>query len=479
MNKRIPIHKLGALHLAKAYRAGTLSPIDVVGNVFARAHVIDTQLNVFSTFDESISLRLAEESTTRWQRGIPLGSLDGVPVSIKDLIDARGFPTRCGSRTRATESATLDAPPVARLRETGAIPFAKTHTSEFGWKAMTDSPLHGYTRNPWYPKCTPGGSSGGAAVAVACGLGPAAHGTDAAGSIRIPASYCGLYGIKPTTGRVPQLTSCSPFALMSSQGALARSVADAARMLTFMARPDSRDWQALPDEGRDFESDLDEGIAGWRIAYCPELGGIRAEPAIEDVIAGTATAFETLGAVVETVESPFESLEPGLDAYWKAGFAYLLRGCSAEERASMDPRLVELAREGETTSLDDYYRGFAIRAELGRRLSEFHDRYDLLITPTTPTRPPSIDTVYHSPEFDRWRHAIPYTMPFNLTGQPAASIQAGLTSDGLPVGLQIVGPRHAESRVLRASRAFEKHRPFKQTHPFFEAVPICDYRPDE
>jgi aspartyl-tRNA(Asn)/glutamyl-tRNA(Gln) amidotransferase subunit A len=379
-----------------------------------------------------------------------------------------------GSRTEeATDGSNgpweEDAPAVARLREAGAVILGKTTTPEFGWKGMTDSPLAGITRNPWNPALTPGGSSGGAAASLAAGVGAIAYGTDGGGSIRIPANYCGLYGIKPTYGRIPHAPNDRPFSTLSSGGPIARTVADAALFMNIIAQPDDRDWRALPPDGRDYRIGLDDGIGGLRLAYAPTLGGAEAAPEILAATDSAARLFADLGAIVETVDNVIAPLRPRFEAYWLAGFATRIRAMSEEKRALLEPDFRALAEAGLDVGIDVYLQGEAERSRLGVQFAAFHRTYDLLLTPTQPTLPPPVETRYHSAEFDRWRHAAPFTVPFNLTGQPAASIPCGISDSGLPIGLQIVGPRFADHLVLRASRAFESASHMNQTHPRLRA----------
>lgn len=456
-----PIHTLTAEALCDHYARGDLSPVDVTETLIAHAERLHGTLNAFVVFNWTGSRQQAAASAERWRRNSPLSKLDGVPVSIKDLVAMKGFATLCGSRTTEPDAISdVDCPCVARLRDAGAVLLGKTHTPEFGWKGITDSPLFGTTRNPWNVNHSPGGSSGGAGAAVAAGIAPLAHGTDAGGSIRIPSSYCGLYGIKPTFGRVPHAPNHSPYATLASSGPLAHTVRDAARMLTILAQPDARDWYALPYQAIDFEAGLEDGVEGLRIAYSPELGGARPDPEIEGMVVDAVRQFEALGAIVEKIDPIFDPLRPVFEDYWKAGFAHLLRSIPQGKRDLMDPGLRMLATEGLGVGLDAYYDAVAARAHLGSEMEQFHRRYNLLITPTTPTTAPRAEVIYHSAEFGRWDHAVPYTVPFNLTGQPAASIPVGLASNGLPVGMQIIGPHYSEALILRASRAFEQTAPF-------------------
>jgi aspartyl-tRNA(Asn)/glutamyl-tRNA(Gln) amidotransferase subunit A len=382
-----------------------------------------------------------------------------VPATIKDLLLTRDWPTLRGSLAIARDQPwPEDAPATARLREHGAVLIGKTTTPEFGWKAVTDSPLTGITRNPWNTATTPGGSSGGAAVAAALGMGALHVGTDGGGSIRIPAAFTGIFGLKPSFGRVPAWPA-SPFGTVAHLGPMTRTVADAALMLTVLALPDSRDWFALPHDGRDYRVGLDDGVRGLRIAFSRTLGFVGVEPEVGDLVATAVGTFVDLGAMVEEVDpeiaDPIEIFEP----HWYAGAANLLRGFTAEQRARMDPGLQEIAAAGERIGLMDYLSAVKRRAELGAALRRFHETYDLLLTPTLPRVAFAAGTERPDPAAQpRWINWAPFSNPFNLTQQPAASVPCGLTAAGLPVGLQIVGPMHGDAVVLRAARAFEAAR---------------------
>ncbi len=456
--------------LHKAYEQGRLMPGAATEAALARIGATEPALNAFQLVDEAGAREAANASAQRWAQGRPLGPLDGIPLTIKDIVATKGWPTLSGSRTEDSNGPwEEDAPAVARLREAGAVILGKTTTPEFGWKGMTDSPLAGITRNPWNPAHTPGGSSGGAAASLAAGVGAIAYGTDGGGSIRIPSNYCGLYGIKPTYGRVPHAPNDRPFSTLSCGGPIARTVTDAALFLNVIAQPDDRDWRALPPDGRDYRIGLDDGVRGLRLAYAPGLGGAEAAP---DVLAATDRAvrlFADLGAAVDNVDEVIAPLRPRFEAYWLAGFATRVRAMSEEKRALLEPDFRALAEAGLDVGIDVYLQGEAERSRLGAQFAAFHRDYDLLLTPTQPTLPPTVETRYHSPEFDRWRHAVPFTVPFNLTGQPAASIPCGVSDSGLPIGLQIVGPRFADHLVLRASRAFEAASQMPRTDPRLRA----------
>ncbi|HET8744636.1 MAG TPA: amidase, partial [Ramlibacter sp.] len=382
--------------------------------------------------------------------------LDGVPVSIKDLLLTKGWPTLRGSKAVDPKGPWHDdAPATARLREQGALLIGKTTTPEFGWKGVTDSALTGITRNPWNPEKTPGGSSGGAAAAVAAGMGPLAVGTDGGGSIRIPCSFTGLFGIKPSFGRVPAWP-LSPFGTVAHVGPIARDVADAALLLTVLSQPDARDWHALPYEPRDYRAGLNAGVRDLRIAFSSDLGYARVDGEVEAIVENAVKTFIDLGAKVEEKHPGFENPEPIFRAHWFSGAAALMR--AIKQKDLVDPGLLEVAAQGEKVSAAEILDAQMKRGALGTHMNLFHRDYDLLVTPTLAV--PAFGVGREYPEGNkRWTDWTPFTYPFNLTGQPAASIPCGFTRAGLPVGLHLVGPRYADALVLRAARAFESVRP--------------------
>ena len=337
--------------------------------------------------------------------------------------------------------------------------LGKTTTPEFGWKGVTDSPLTGITRNPWNPAKTPGGSSGGAAAAVASGMGPLAVGTDGGGSIRIPCSFTGLFGIKPSFGRVPAWP-LSPFGTVAHVGPMTRSVTDAALMLNVLAQPDARDWHALPYDARDWRMGLDGGVADLRIAYSPDLGYAKVDPEVRQLVDDAVKVFIDLGAKVEQKNPGFTDPAPVFTTHWFSGAAFLMKG--VKNQKLVDPGLREVAAQGEKITADQLLDAQMKRGALGVHMNLFHREYDLLLTPTL-----SIAAFDAGKEVadkmlpERWTDWTPFSFPFNLTQQPAASIPCGLTKAGLPVGLHIVGPRYADAVVLRAARAFETARPLQ------------------
>ena len=457
---------LSATELLALYRRKALSPVEATQAVLDRTGRFDVAVNAFCLVDPERALAAARASEERWQRGAPCGLVDGVPATIKDLVLSVGWPTLRGSQVVDPDQPwDEDAPVTARLRAHGAVLVGKTTTPEFGWKAVTDCALTGITRNPWDVGKTPGGSSGGAAVAAALGMGALHIGTDGGGSIRIPAGFTGIFGLKPSFGRVPAWP-LSPFGTVAHVGPMTRTVADAALMLNVLSLPDSRDWLALPYDGRDYRIGLEDGVRGLKIAFSPTLGYVEVDPEIAASVAAAADAFAELGATVEQVDPGFDDSLEIFQAHWYVGAANLLRGYSAEQQARIDPGLVEIAREGAKMPLLDYLAAVGRRGALGQHMRAFHERFDLLLTPTLPLAAFEAGQERPDPRRQpRWIHWAPFSNPFNLTQQPAASVPCGLTAAGLPIGLQIVGPMHADALVLRAARAFEALRPW----PFPEA----------
>jgi aspartyl-tRNA(Asn)/glutamyl-tRNA(Gln) amidotransferase subunit A len=453
--------KLSATDLVAAYRSGATSPVEAVRAVLDRISALDPVFNAFCVLDEEGALREARASERRWQRGSPAGAVDGVPVTVKDLILARGWPTRRGSRTiDPAQPWEEDGPPVARMREQGAVLLGKTTTPEFGWKGVTDSPLTGTTLNPWDATLTPGGSSGGAAVCAALGMGPLHIGTDGGGSIRIPAAFCGVFGFKPTWGLVP-VHPHSPAGTLWHQGPITRTVDDAALMLEVISRPDSRDWSSVP-HATPWLAGLDEGIRGWRIAYSRTLGYANVDPGVAAVAERSLRIFEDLGATVEAIDlhlsDPIEMMQP----LWSIALALAVAPLGPEQRALVDPPLLALAEPGFALTAVEYRRIEREREAFGRRMNGLHATYDLLVTPQMPiTAFAAGHEVPPDGSRQRWWEWSPFTYPFNLTQQPAASVPCGLAEDGLPVALQLVGPKFGDARVLRAARAFETAAPFR------------------
>jgi aspartyl-tRNA(Asn)/glutamyl-tRNA(Gln) amidotransferase subunit A len=446
---------LSAAQLSTLYARRELSPVDAVEAMLARAAQLQPHLNAFVLIDEAGARAAAQASQERWQKGVPLSPLDGVPTSIKDTTPVKGWPTRYGSHATDETAATEDAPVVDRLQQAGMVLLGKTATPEFGWKALTDSPLQGTTRSPWNLKHSPGGSSGGASSLTAAGINPFNHGNDGGGSIRIPAAHTGLVGLKPSYGRIAQYPADSAFADVVSQGVLSRSVHDTALALNALAGPDPRDWRSLPADPRDYTIGLEDGVRGLKLGLSLDFGHVKADPEVRALVAAAATRFEELGAIVEEIGPLIEPLQKSFEALWIGSFATRLRQIPTQLHGKLDPGFRAAAEKGLGITLADYAKAYEAKSKLARDMALWHRQYDLMLAPVTPTAAPPVETLYNSDAFPRWTKGAPFTLPFNLTGQPAASMPAGLTAAGLPVGLQIVGAARADHLVLKAMRAYE------------------------
>lgn len=449
-----------ATELLHAYARKTLSPVEATKAVLARIDKYDGTFNAFRLVDEARALEAARASEARWVKGVPAGLVDGVPTTIKDLVATKGWSTRRGSLSSSEDGPwDEDHPLVGKLRAHGAVLLGKTTTPEFGWKGVTDSLLTGITRNPWDPSKTTGGSSGGAAAAAAACMGALHHGSDGGGSIRMPAGYTGIYGIKPTFGRVPTWPA-SGFGSLSHQGPMTRTVADAALMLTVMAQPDPKDWYALPATGEDWRGSLSASVKGWRIAFSPDLGHAKVDPEIAALVKAAAETFTALGAHVEEADPGLGDQHDLFRTFWYTGAARLQRTMTEEQLAVLEPGFRQVGLEGAEITLNNYLDANAEREAAGTKLNQFLDRYDLLLTPTLPiTAFEAGEEVPVGSGMDRWTRWTPFSYPFNLGRHPAATIPCGLCSNGLPAGLQIVGPMNRDDKVLAASRAYETVRP--------------------
>ncbi|MCB9871645.1 MAG: amidase [Planctomycetes bacterium] len=458
-----------AVELARMIRERQISPVELMAAVLARIDDVNPKLNAFTKLLPEQAMDGARAAEHAVMKGEPLGPLHGLPLSIKDMVLTKGVTTMMGSRIFEHRVPDVDVPMVERLRAAGAVFFGKTTTPEFGWKAVTDSPVSGITRNPWDTSVTPGGSSGGASAQIAAGMGTLATGGDGAGSIRVPASFTGLFGIKPQYGRIP-FAPQGGGDMLAHLGPLTRTVADAALFLSATAGPDDRDRFSLEAPPADYLGELGRGIEGLRIAWSPTLGYVdNLDPQVRAVTEEAVKAFESLGAHVDVVEDPgFGDPKPIIDTYWCVNFAIVLEHYLDAWSGKIDPALEACAREGMAMGPLDFARAQVERHAYYYRVLPFFDRYDLLMTPSVATLPFTAGALYpegyaeHPWDWIRW---APYSFPFNLTHLPAASVPAGFSREGLPIGLQLVGRRFAETTVLRAAAAFEEARPWADRRP--------------
>ncbi len=445
-----------AVELVTAYSAGALSPVEATRAILDAIAARNDSVNAYCLVDPDRSMVQAKESEARWHSGHVQGLLDGVPISIKDIFLTEGWPTLRGSTSiQADVPWPVDSPVAARLREDGLVFVGKTTTPELAWKGVTDSPLTGITRNPVDPSKTAGGSSGGSAAAVAGGMGPISVGTDGGGSVRIPASFCGIVGFKPTHGRIP-LYPASPFGPLAHAGPMTRTVEDAALLMDILSLPDPRDPTALAPTLTTFRSQLARDVRGCTVAYSGTLGYVGVDPEVASVVDAAVRRLDEAGLHVVAADPGFADPLDAFEVLWAAGAATMLSKFPEGTRDRVDPALGEVWDRGKTCSAVDYLDARAIAAEVGIVMGAFHTAHDVLITPTMPI--PAFEAGHDVPPgsgLSSWPQWTGFTYPFNMTQQPAISIPAGTTAAGLPVGLQIVGPRHSDDLVLAVARFAE------------------------
>ncbi len=457
---------LSALDLRERYRRRELSPVEVADALLERIDRLNPRLNAFIT----VTPELAREQARVAERAYAAGDaapLAGIPISIKDLTPTKGIRTTRGSLVDPDWVPDEDAPVVERAYAAGAVMLGKTNTPELGWKGDSGNRLVGPTHNPWRHGRTAGGSSGGAAAAVAAGLGPLAQGSDGAGSIRIPAAFCGIFGLKPSFGLVPQYPA-SAVGDLSHLGPMTRTVRDAALMLDAVAGADPRDrlsWS--PPEGTGYLAACDGGVDGLRVAWTPDLGYAQIAPSVLAPIEQAARCFTDLGCRVEEVEPDLENPWPMVDVMWSTAMAGYFAGRLDDVRDRLDPGLLEVVEHGRGFPAEALASALIRRNDYVQRVRRFMQPYDLLLTPALPVtafaagaaQPERAD-----PEDDTPIEWTPFTYPFNLTGQPAAAVPCGFV-DGLPVALQIVGRWRDDATVLRAAAAFEAIAPWADQRP--------------
>ena len=456
----MPPVSLPVSEILTLYKRRKLSPVEVTQACLKQILKYNPALNAFSYLDEKQALHRARSAESRWMKNAPLGAVDGIPVTIKDWFHRKGWPTRYGSVVSSARKQPQDSPPVARLREQGAIFIGKTTLPEYGHKGVTDSKLSGITRNPWNIEKTPGGSSGGAAVAAATGMAFLNLGSDAGGSIRIPASFSGVFGFKPSPGIVPHWPP-SLFSSLSAAGPLTRTVEDAALMLDILTLPDTRDWHALPYQNFYFMEALKKKLPTLRIAYASSINGVSATPAVLEGLKNARRILNNLGDVDDvTLAAPH--MTDTFNKHWSAVASYTVAQFNAREKKQLDPRLLHWAGRGDALHLHDYLQAERDRMSLGEYFKGLLDTYDVLITPTTPMT--AFDAGADMPVDAKgkpWDDWTPFTYPANLAKLPAASLPAGLGKDGLPVGLQIMGGFLKDALVLQVAKRLEEEISFK------------------
>jgi aspartyl-tRNA(Asn)/glutamyl-tRNA(Gln) amidotransferase subunit A len=458
-----PLHDLSAVDLVAGFRARQFSPTEVLEDLLAHIAVWEPHIKALYAFDPEGARAAAKASTERWQRGEPIGPLDGVPVTIKDNIATRGVPVPLGAATTKLVPAEVDAPPAARLREAGAIIFSKTTMPDYGMLSSGLSSFHPLTRNPWDLSKNPGGSSAGAGAAGAAGYGPLHLGTDIGGSVRLPAGWCGLVGLKPSLGRVP----IDPPYVGRVAGPMTRTVDDAALMMSVLSRPDRRDGMSLPPDNINWKA-LDKHHRKLRIGLLLDLGvGQAVEKDIRDVVVKAAKAFESAGAVITEVEGILtREMLDGLDNFWRArAWDENLSKLTPDQRKQALPYIHTWAESGLKLSGVDVIRGFNATMQIRAAAAKLFADLDYVISPVSPVV--KFEAEFAAPLNDPARpfEHICYTVPWNMAENPAVSINGGYDAQGFPIGVQIVGRRFDDIGVLGMAKAFEGLRGAQRPWP--------------
>jgi aspartyl-tRNA(Asn)/glutamyl-tRNA(Gln) amidotransferase subunit A len=451
------IHNLSARELSLAYRTRQLSPVEATRAALARLEVWENRINAMYIKDADGALMQAAASEGRWRRGAALSPLDGVPITIKDNIATAGAPTPLGTAAADFAPATADAPPAARVKEAGCVVLGKTTMPDYGMLSSGVSSLHGVTRNPWNLERNSAGSSSGAAAGIAAGYGPLALGTDIGGSVRLPAASNGIFGLKPSLGRIP----IYPPYLGRVAGPMTRTVTDAAMLLRELAKPDARDYMSLPYEDRDWVHLLSSDVVGRKLGLMLDIGaGLPLQPAVREAITQAARAFEAAGAIVELVGPLLDpSLLEAIDRFFAARLLADVKVLPPERQQKILPFVFEWCRRAERLSAVDALRSLSEINRMREQAVAAIQRFDFLLTPTSPITAYAATQATPGDDPERPFMHIAFTVAFNMSEQPAASLCAGYDQDGLPIGLQIVGHRFDDLGVLRLARAYEDLRP--------------------
>ncbi len=470
--KKEEICFMSALDMFEVIRKQELTSVEITETIIERIEKINPITNAYCTTTFDLARKMAKEADEKVKKGEKLGLLNGIPTSIKDLNPVKGIRTTYGSKIFENNIADHDDIAVRRLKKEGCVILGKTNTPEFGFKGVTDNLIFGHSRNPWNLDVTTAGSSGGAASAVVSGLGPLAQGSDGGGSIRHPASFCGAYGLKPSFGRVPRYPTLFPMAMnIAVIGPIVRHVKDAALMLDAMKGPYEGDKASLPKDGFRYIDKISEVPEGLKIGYSLDLGYAKVvDSDVEKNILNSVELFENFGWDVEPVKMKLRKAELAFNTIWISTLGYNLKSYLKEWENKMDPDLVKLIKASSGYDGKSLPRAIAARAQVYATIYKVFKNYDILITPSTAIPafklgsmfPSKINGINVSPT--AW---MPFTFPFNLTGHPAASIPSGWSSNGLPIGMQIIGKKFDELTVLQVSKAFEELAPWQDKRPIF------------
>ena len=462
-----------ATELSRLIRTRQLSPVELTNAVLGRIERLNPVLNAFLTVTADAARREARAAEGRARGDGAAGPLDGIPYSIKDLEPTAGVRTTYGSKFFEHNVPAEDGVVASRLRASGGILLGKTNTPHFGHRDMCDNLLGPPCRNPWKLDRTSGGSSGGAGSAIAAGLGPLAHGSDGAGSIRIPSALCGVVGFKPSFGRIPYHPNADYWSARSHNGPMARTVRDAALLLNVMAGPDPRDPLTIDVPPEDYLAACDGGITGLRVAWSPDLGYAAnvVHPEVKAIAERSARRFAELGCRLEEPKIRWPDPRAFHKIIWEVGVASRYGDRAIERPDWVEPSLMQMVLNAGRLSAIDYGKALVARSTFYQAVREFFETYDLLLTPQMPVTAWSVEAGPNAGPSDAegrpmpFLDRVPFMYPFNLTGYPAANVPCGFTAEGLPVGLQIAGRWHADALVLRAAAAFEEAQPWAQRRP--------------
>lgn len=466
---------MSAYEMFEAIKRQELTSQEITEIFIERIENINPMINAYCTTTFELARQMAKDADNKVKKGEKLGLLNGIPTSIKDETLIKGVRTTFGSKLLENYVPKDDEIVVKRLKHSGIVLLGKTNTPPFGFKATTDNLIFGQTKNPWRLDKTPGGSSGGAAAAVGSGLSPLALGSDGGGSIRIPSSFCGVYGLKPNYGRIPHtvLSSNGYLGTLVHKGPIVRYVKDAAMMLDVMIGPDSSDRNSLPNQNIKYLDMLNDKPENLNIAYSFDLGNTKAlDSEVEKTVFNSIQKFLEFNWSIDKVNIDIKDAESVIKIFWTTGFAYPLKQLLPKWQNKLDPDLVAGINLGLTYSVEDIKTAELKREIIFAEINKVFKDYDLLITPTLPCTAFELNKLYPDQingvkisDIDAW---IPYTYPLNLTGHPAASIPCGWSHEGLPIGMQIIGPRFDEVTILQASKAFEEIAPWQDIKPKFD-----------